>query len=78
MSEKAAKLQVVKNRRSVVTAFTAAAGFMRGIATLNQSGDWNVREFMVGADVSNRKHQWVLAVQNSPDVSDASTEFLTL
>ena len=44
----------------------------QAIATLNQSGDWNVREFMVGADISNRKHQWVLAVQNSTDVSDAT------
>ena len=44
----------------------------QAIATLNQSGDWNVREFMVGADISNRKHQWVLAVQNSPDVNDAT------
>ena len=62
----------------MVTAFTAAAGFMRGIATLNQSGDWNVRKFMVGADISNRKHQWVLAVHDSPDANDPSTEFLTL
>ena len=44
----------------------------QAIATLNQSGDWNVREFMVGADISNRKHQWVLAVQNSPDANDAT------
>ena len=51
---------------------------MRGIATLNQSGDWNVRKFMVGADISNRKHQWVLAVHDSPDANDPSTEFLTL
>jgi pimeloyl-ACP methyl ester carboxylesterase len=32
MSDKAKRLQVVKNNRSVVTAFTAAAGFMRGIS----------------------------------------------
>jgi hypothetical protein len=44
----------------------------QAIATLNQSGGWNVREFMVGADISNRKHQWVLAVQDSPDAGDAT------
>ncbi|HIJ88548.1 MAG TPA: hypothetical protein HPP97_12845 [Desulfuromonadales bacterium] len=44
----------------------------QAIATLNQSADWNVREFMVGADISNRKHQWVLAVQDSPDANDAT------
>jgi hypothetical protein len=44
----------------------------QAIATLNQSGQWNVREFMVGADISNRKHQWVLAVQGNQDISNAS------
>jgi hypothetical protein len=36
----------------------------QAVADLNRTGRWNVREFMVGADVSNRKHQWVLAVQD--------------
>lgn len=34
----------------------------QAVANLNRTGRWNVREFMVGADVSTRQHQWVLAV----------------
>jgi GH3 auxin-responsive promoter len=37
----------------------------QAIANLNRNGCWNVREFMVGADISTRQHQWVLAVQDS-------------
>ncbi|KAB0665039.1 GH3 auxin-responsive promoter family protein [Oryzomonas japonica] len=33
----------------------------RAIAELNGFGSWNVREFMVGADVQARRHVWVLA-----------------
>jgi hypothetical protein len=36
----------------------------QAVANLNQCGRWNVREFMVGADIPARRHQWVLAVQN--------------
>jgi hypothetical protein len=36
----------------------------QAVATLNRNGRWNVREFMVGADVSTRQHQWVLAVRD--------------
>ncbi len=36
----------------------------QAVATLNRSGGWNVREFMVGADIPNRQHQWVLAVKD--------------
>jgi hypothetical protein len=36
----------------------------QAVADLNRHGDWKVREFMVGADVSTRRHQWVLAVQD--------------
>jgi hypothetical protein len=35
------------------------------IADLNASGAWNVREFMVGADVPSRCHAWVLAVSGT-------------
>ena len=42
----------------------------RAIASLNQCGNWNVREFMVGADIAERRHQWVLAVQNEDVNSD--------
>ncbi|HPX62256.1 MAG TPA: GH3 auxin-responsive promoter family protein [Deltaproteobacteria bacterium] len=33
----------------------------RAVATLNSSGLFAVREFMVGADISGRRHVWVLA-----------------
>jgi hypothetical protein len=36
----------------------------QAVANLNRTGRWNVREFMVGADVPNRQHQWVLAVKD--------------
>jgi hypothetical protein len=35
----------------------------QAVANLNLNGHWNVREFMVGANISARQHQWVLAVQ---------------
>ena len=35
----------------------------QAVANLNRNGNWNVREFMVGADIPTRRHQWVLAVQ---------------
>lgn len=45
----------------------------QAVATLNRNGQWNIREFMVGADVSTRRHQWVLAVQDGgQDVDDAA------
>ncbi|MFZ4859527.1 MAG: hypothetical protein ACOYL3_24395 [Desulfuromonadaceae bacterium] len=45
MSDKATKLQVVKNNRSMVTAFTAAASFMRGIAIKRYAPKVRRREF---------------------------------
>jgi hypothetical protein len=35
----------------------------QAVADLNRTGRWNVREFMVGADIRTRRHQWVLAVR---------------
>jgi hypothetical protein len=46
------------------------------IANLNRNGSLNVREFMVGADVATRQHQWVLAVQD--DNLDTDDVILTL
>ncbi len=37
----------------------------RAISDLNATGNWNVREFMVGADVPARRHVWILAVQGA-------------
>lgn len=42
----------------------------QAVANLNQYGRWNVREFMVGADISRRRHQWVLAVKTE-DLNNA-------
>ena len=42
----------------------------QAVATLNCTGRWNVREFMVGADVPSRQHRWVLAVQDDRLSSD--------
>ncbi|MEI7816384.1 MAG: GH3 auxin-responsive promoter family protein [Desulfuromonadales bacterium] len=42
------------------------------VANLNLNDHWNVREFMVGADIPARRHQWVLAVQDVVDVADAT------
>lgn len=42
----------------------------RAVADLNQCGRWNVHEFMVGADISKRRHQWILAVRNENLNSD--------
>jgi hypothetical protein len=36
----------------------------QAVANLNRSEVWNVREFMVGADVAARRHQWILAVKD--------------
>ncbi len=45
----------------------------QAIANLNQRAGWNVREFMVGADVPGRRHQWVLAVYNRDmNIEDAA------
>lgn len=45
MSQKSAKLQVVKDARLVVSAFTAAAGFMRGIPLKRFAATSRHREF---------------------------------
>jgi GH3 auxin-responsive promoter len=44
----------------------------KAVARLNRTGRWNVREFMVGADVSARRHLWVLAVQDGIFIDDAT------
>ncbi|MBC8019376.1 MAG: GH3 auxin-responsive promoter family protein [Verrucomicrobia bacterium] len=45
----------------------------QAVANLNRNGNWNVREFMVGADITSRRHQWVLAVPGGRlDVDDAT------
>jgi hypothetical protein len=48
----------------------------QAVATLNRSGIWNVREFMVGTDISNRRHQWVLAVPDDVLNSDDAARIL--
>lgn len=47
MSEKVAKLRAVRDLRPVVTAFTAAAGFMRGISIKRYTPQSRRREFAV-------------------------------
>jgi pimeloyl-ACP methyl ester carboxylesterase len=47
MSDKAAKLRVVQDIRPVVSAFTAAAGFMRGISIKRFAPKSRLREFAV-------------------------------
>jgi pimeloyl-ACP methyl ester carboxylesterase len=47
MSDKSTKLRVVKNNQSVVNAFTAAAGFMRGISIKRFAPKSRRREFDV-------------------------------
>ncbi|MDD2850894.1 MAG: GH3 auxin-responsive promoter family protein [Desulfuromonadaceae bacterium] len=37
----------------------------QAVAKLNQTGQWNVREFMVGSDIQCRRHQWVLATRDA-------------
>lgn len=46
------------------------------VANLNRINGWNVREFMVGADIPGRRHQWVLAVQDDGLNSDDATRIL--
>jgi hypothetical protein len=48
----------------------------QAVATLNRNGCWNVREFMVGADIPTRRHQWVLAVQGEGLNSEDATQVL--
>jgi hypothetical protein len=44
----------------------------QAVADLNRCSGWNVREFMVGADIAARRHQWVLAVRDGNlNTSDA-------
>ena len=44
----------------------------QAVANLNRNERWNVREFMVGADITGRRHQWVLAVHDIVDVDEAT------
>jgi hypothetical protein len=44
----------------------------QAVAELNQNAGGVVREFMVGADVVARRHQWVLAVKGDLDASCAA------
>ena len=48
----------------------------QAIASLNKNSGWNIREFMVGANVSTRQHQWVLAVQDYKLNSDFALRIL--
>ena len=43
----------------------------QAISTLNRIDGWNVREFMVGADIPARRHLWVLAAQDAANVDEA-------
>lgn len=56
MSGKSAKLRVVKDNRSVVNAFTAAAGFMRGISIKRFAPKFRRREFyVIGQDQDSHR-----------------------
>jgi len=48
----------------------------RAIAELNAFGNWNVREFMVGADVQARRHVWVLATADAGGNEDHAAQLL--
>lgn len=48
----------------------------QAVGNLNHYGRWNVREFMVGADIAARRHQWVLAVQENDLDSDEAIRVL--
>jgi hypothetical protein len=48
----------------------------QAVTKLNQNSGWNVREFMVGADVSKRRHQWVLAMPDGYLYSDDAVNIL--
>lgn len=48
----------------------------QAVAHLNKSSLGNVREFMVGADVLARRHQWVLAVADKGMDVDGATQVL--
>jgi len=48
----------------------------QAVATLNRHGRWNVREFMVGADIAGRRHLWVLAVGNGEGQRDDAAQVL--
>jgi len=48
----------------------------RAISELNGFGSWNVREFMVGADVQARRHVWVLATAEVGGNVDQAAELL--
>jgi hypothetical protein len=48
----------------------------RAIAELNAFGSWNVREFMVGADVQARRHVWVLATAETGGNMDQAAQLL--
>jgi hypothetical protein len=48
----------------------------QAIANLNLSDRWNVHEFMVGADIAARRHQWVLAVKGGASDADDATRVL--
>ncbi|MEI6209457.1 MAG: GH3 auxin-responsive promoter family protein [Desulfuromonadales bacterium] len=48
----------------------------QAVANLNQHARWNVREFMVGASIPERRHHWVLAVRNNDLNSEDATHEL--
>ena len=48
----------------------------QAIANLNNAPSWNVREFMVGANILGRQHQWVLAVKDTTPTSEQAVGIL--
>lgn len=48
----------------------------QAVGALNQSNQLQVREFMVGADVENRRHCWVLAVDDCSRNSETAVRML--
>ena len=48
----------------------------QAITGLNSDSRWNVGEFMVGADITERRHQWVLAVKDGQLDGDEASRFL--
>ncbi|WP_370514309.1 GH3 auxin-responsive promoter family protein [Geobacter sp. FeAm09] len=50
----------------------------RAIAELNALGSWNVREFMVGADVPARRHVWVLATAGAGGNTEQAAHLLDI
>jgi hypothetical protein len=48
----------------------------QAVANLNKTGLWSVREFMVGTDITARRHRWVLAVHHEGRYVDEAADEL--